>query len=346
MYSYKIFKLQTKNVDLPNVDIITLDFPNSMTDPYVEISRDEFLSIQKQIGMLDLEVTSVEGIFEILKPLKKELSMTAMQTGLDLSLFRGVKWGEKPNTIDMISYPPKSFAKINRASQEGKQLFYSSTSKNITLYEMYLKVGDRIVISEWRPTIALIFPLIGYSDENLKRMASERILDFGKMNYVNEKFAIKSELHFELVNYLSETFCQPIRVGESEKYKLTIAISRLFYRDQYRDSQKDDGRFSGLVYPSIKGSGNHDNFAVNVGLIDSGLIEPNRVEFIEILEYDSKLSRYKYRILDFADSFTNYQINWKNANYTWSIWDNQDIYFGEEVPVRAFTADGEEFLPD
>lgn len=317
-----------------------------MDDLYKEISLQEYLLIQEKIARLDYSRTSIDEIFQLLKPLRNGLSMTAIQTGIDLCLFRGVKWDKKPETLDKISYPPKSHAKINRASQEGEQLFYSSTSKNIILYEMNSKRGDRVVISEWRPTIHLIFPLIGYTNENLKKMGSSRSVNFGDMKFAAEKFRNKTELQIEIIRYLSELFCQPINSDNEEKYRLTIAIAKLFYTGEYVDSEKNDGRFSGLTYPSIKGNGEHDNYAVNIKLFDAGLIEPNCVEFIEIQDYDLKELRYKYTILDYANSFSQNNIEWKDLKNTWTIWDNEEIFFDENEPIRAFTSEGEEYHPD
>lgn len=317
-----------------------------MTEPFKEISIEEFQLIKEKISNLDYSRTTIEEIFEIIKPLLKGMGLTAVQTAIDLTLFRGVKWNNKPQTIDKISYPPRLSTKINRASDVGQQMFYSSTSKNITFYEMYLKKGDRVAISQWRPNIHLVFLLVGYIDDNLKKMGASRTIDFGPMKFVSDVFANPSDQEVESAKFIADLFCQNIPPQDENKYKLTIAITRLLTRDHYVDAQKKDGRFSGLVYPSIKGNGEHDNYAINIDLIDNKFIEPYNVEFIEIVDYESQRQRYKYKILDYADSFSENRINWKEIKNSWTIWDDQEIFFGESMPIRAFTSDGDECIPD
>lgn len=87
--------------------------------PSIEEIEDRIAEIDK----IDFKDSNVDEINEQLKLLFRGYKLRAPRFNPGLELFRGIPYSEKPKKISDLSYPPLEFAKINRASREGEQIF-------------------------------------------------------------------------------------------------------------------------------------------------------------------------------------------------------------------------------
>ncbi len=107
------------------------------------ISDEEFEKLKIKISEADFKTVTVEDLKVDLKTMFDGLKMGGRALSPGRIYYRAVTWKEKPNNIADVSYPPKRFAKVNRASREGEQLFYCSTTKPIT----FLRLVQTLVIA-------------------------------------------------------------------------------------------------------------------------------------------------------------------------------------------------------
>ncbi|AWA31071.1 hypothetical protein HYN48_13790 [Flavobacterium magnum] len=250
-------------------------------------SRENIIQRIFEIENLDLQEASIEEISEMLNLLFTgyKINTPCFEPGVEL--FRGIKYSEKPKNISSLSYPPKNFAKINRASRESESIFYAGTSREVPFFELNLRPGDFIVLSHWITTTKIMLNNVGYTDENFLNLNSSR---------ENEKWnpkASETEENEIIQNFLAKTFSQPVSQKNIHLYKLTIAIAEKHFKSEI---------FDGLVYPTVAMRGNAENFAIKPNYIDDGNLLFLGVEFIEVTkQYDFK---YDINILDSANSIS------------------------------------------
>lgn len=132
---------------------------------------------RKSIEFLEtcnLAVISEQEIMKHLKILITGYKIFIAHTNPGLVLFRGIKYSDKPDYWEQLIYSPKEKAKINRASAEGQSMFYCSTLKKSVFYELFVKRGDRLVITTWILSKQALFANIGYTIGNLARLGTIR----------------------------------------------------------------------------------------------------------------------------------------------------------------------------
>lgn len=281
-------------------------------------SKEQILARISEIENLDLRNTSIDEINELLSLLFTGYKITTPLFEPGIELFRGIKYTEKPTNISYLTYPPKKFAKINRASRENESVFYAATTRDIPFFELNVRPGDFLVISKWITTKKIFLNNVGYTEENFANLDSNRENQTWNNNQ-NEK-GIEEE-NTIIQNFLAKTFSQIITNSNTDLYKLTIAIAeKHFFSDM----------FHGLLYPTIPMKANADNLAIKPGYIDDGGLEFLQVEFIEVTkQYDFK---YDINILDWANSISsNGTIEWKGRLPQWTINEtNRELKIVEE----------------
>jgi len=281
----------------------------------------------EELQAIDIEKETIENLQNYFNQIMHGYSVIAMALNPGFVLYRGIKYTERPKKIVEIIYPPKNKAKINRASNEGEQMFYASASKKPVFYELNAQPGDKFIISTWKTNNVLLFNNIGYTKSNFEELGASRLpLDFLKPNDdVTNKF---------IADFLAKCFCQNISRENTYLYKLTIAIARIHLQNVY------DKRFAGLFYPTVQLNADEENFAINKSVIDNGLLDFERIEFVEVI--DKIQNQFKYRILDIAYEIKNGNIEWKNLETQWTLYDDsEELFFVEENErVIAYDRDG------
>lgn len=271
-------------------------------------------------------------------------------------LYRGIKFDHKPELYNDIIYPPKHLATLNRASGENEQMFYCSNLKKAPFYELFVNIGDKLVLSTWTLNKHATFNNIGYSKTNLTNLGSIRDSPFMSTEYKE----LSNKQSFDLISdYLGELFCKKILPEENYYYKLTNAIAKKHFNARPKDynnpikldsnslpidlNKKDFtlNNFPGLTYPTIQNDGIADNFVILKEAIDDNILEFNKVEYIEIVDIIN--NQYKYKIIDIAFEIKNSKIEWKKLDKQWHLYDDtEEINFVEENGLfLAFTPFGD-----
>ncbi len=301
----------------------------------------------------DLTTVTTDTLNENLKTLLTGQKINVLMYDPGLVLYRSIPFEKKPENYKDLIYPPTDKAKLNRASEENEQMFYCSNIKKAPFYELYVQVGDRLVLSTWSLKKKSVFNNIGYTKKNLETFEAER--KFSTVD-VEENF---------IANELGEIFCRAVSTDELYYYKLTNAIAKKFlfaevitrnYNitplfDKSEGSTKYEAdfnipqQFPGIVYPTIHNERIGDNFAIKKEAIDDGILELHQIEYIEIV--DIKENRYKYKIIDFASEVIDSRINWLNINQNWHVFDDTDEIniCCEDGIFEAFTSDGDLIAP-
>lgn len=268
-----------------------------------------------EIDNVDLKESNIVQLNKLLSLLFRGYKLRAPRFNEGLELYRGIPYSQKPEKLNDLSYPPSEYAKINRASREGEQIFYCSNIENVPFFELNLEVGERLIVSKWKTTRKLLVNNVGYVNENFERLKSGRkngnwwdnMKPIAKKNELDQNFIIR--------DYLASRFSRPIPKFNFDYYKLTIAIAEHHFSSEM---------FDGLIYPTIQMRGNADNFAIKKSFVDSGGLEFLEVYFIEITE----ILDFEYNIkrLDWANSISaNGKINWKGRIPHWSLGSGQQL---------------------
>lgn len=71
---------------------------------------------------------------------------------------------ETPKNVQDLSYPPIHKTKINRANDNGEQVFYASAGMPTTLAESRVKEGQYIIVSKWKNSKDLLLQEVGIAE--------------------------------------------------------------------------------------------------------------------------------------------------------------------------------------
>lgn len=260
-------------------------------------------------------INSIGESMELMNPLFTGYWSMGLNLAIDLLLFRGIKYSEKPNFVSETSYPPPEYAKMNRASELGESMFYCTTNKKVIFYELKLQPGDKIVISTWRVVKNIFVNSIGYTKNNLENLGYEG--DAFKWDEDGNNNPILDEENMYMNEYFSKCFSQNIESDTTNLYKKTIPIAKRLFHDDL---------FMGLIYPTIQYNAKYENLAIIPKALDNQFLEAIEFEFIEVVEIID--GRYKYKIIDYADTKSENTIEWLRLTNQWTRYDDDDdLYF-------------------
>lgn len=277
------------------------------------IKRPEYKDLEKRIIEIESMILSSVTIDEIKE--KLNLLFTGYTICIPLLrigsiLFRGIKINDKPELFSFLKYPQPEIANIGRANRQGISMFYRATDKVVPFYELDVKAGDKLVVSEWTVVRDMLVNNVGYTNSAFSKMASNRELP----SYAKEKVGKPEEIGSNKLvgNFLAETFCQKISENEHEKYLLTNAISEKHFSE---NPQEGVVHIQGLMYPTIKMNANADNISLEKQTIDDNYLKFEKVEYIEILQVEQE--KFTYKIIDIAFNVTEENIIWENMDFHW-----------------------------
>jgi len=91
-------------------------------------------------------------------------------------IYRTRVWreSERPRSTADISYPPKHASRLNRANEEGEQIFYASAGLPPSFVECRVEQGQNVVCGEWRNTARMAVQEVGLSEDQ-SRSSIEQI---------------------------------------------------------------------------------------------------------------------------------------------------------------------------
>lgn len=259
-------------------------------------------------------------------------------------LYRGIKYSSKPKSYSQIIYPPKDICKIGRANLYHEQVLYCTNEKNTCLIEIDAQVGDLCVVSKWSISFKLLLNTIGFTTEVYKDLSGgyEINLPSTLEDGSSTEFIYKDDNMMKL-ELLGRLFTRENFNSDEAYYELTNRIRYAITNGNI--SNFNNRTMDGLKYPTIRNNGKSDCLALFPRVVDQGLINFEKIEFIEILEVGEF---YKYKILDVANSITDEQIDWLEMKETYiNSTDLDDLEILEEGgKIYCYNIFGDRLEPD
>ncbi len=277
----------------------------------------------KEIENLDLSIVSIDDIKELLSSIDKGYASATPVFGAGWRLFRGVKYNQKPKFPSNISYPPKQYAAMNRASRLGHQCFYCSNDITPILFELQPKVGDMIAIGEWISIENLNINRVGYTETNFERLLSNRKPPIPLLTDEFDRHPSNNDVNKFVAEYFAKTFSQPIPIDKKILYNLTIAIA-----ERHFSIPELDFKFDGIMYPAVKQRANTDNLALVSSVVDQKM----RLKEVDWYRVNAVKDNgdYSGEIIDFANSLNdNGELAWQGRppHYEYDIREEGPVYW-------------------
>jgi len=272
-------------------------------------SKEQVETIISEVEAIDLKSTSVPELMAVLRQFGGYgYSLTTLNASRGRSnlIYRVVKHRQRPYYLPALSYPPVEYARLNRASTEGEQMFYGAFDDRTAMFETNLAVGDRFVLSRWAIPEDIQVISLGFSDEVF------RLLNSREKNFINvlaDFVYTNQEANVMMHDFFAKSFCQIVPDDRPELYNLSIAIARHFSHNP---------RGQAIIYPSVACKANAQNIVVSKELVDEGIISCHRVMFAQIVDIrdHGPEKEYYYRIMDSADEFSpSGSIKWSGLRW-------------------------------
>lgn len=273
-----------------------------------------------ELKKIDLRTAEIDFIKAQLTVLFRGYGVQSPILNKGQTLYRGVRWSEKPHNVRDLSYPPavsvKAHQRVNRPHQP---MFYSSVARSGAIYELRPTSGDHFAISKWRTTEPILVNNIGYVPQVFGGLDSKRSPpEWGPGHFVEATGS-----NVLVGEYFATEFSKIISPSDEHLYKMSIAIAEKHYiggtvADPSRGPMAGGGRFGGVVYPTIAMRANADNIALLPEFVDHSLSLIS-VEWVQI-DSQSENQTFHLRKLDFANSFgPGGEIEWKGRAGKWFI---------------------------
>lgn len=236
-------------------------------------------------------------------------------------LFRGIFWPSLPKHIAQLTYPPanavKNFGRLNRPNQS---IFYSSAARAAVFFELGVKPGDHVAVSQWRSTDKLWMNNVGFAPGVFRKFKSTR-QEPASWQTSNTHPLIESKANKLVHHFLADEFSKVVSPDTPYDYKLSVAIAEKLLFGNLEANIVDgpkDTRFAGLVYPTMAMRANSDNIALLPEFVDRYLTL-HEVEYIRIDAADPESLKYEITVVDFANTFAGELIEWKGRHRQWTL---------------------------
>jgi hypothetical protein len=129
----------------------------------------------KSIRKINLQNADIDFLKSRLELFFKGYVLSSPVLMPDQVLYRGRIISRKPQKTFEIGYPPAKLVKqIGRANRSEQSMFYSSVSREVTFYELKVKLGDFVAVSQWKVLEKLFINNVGYSEKIFNRLDSTR----------------------------------------------------------------------------------------------------------------------------------------------------------------------------
>jgi hypothetical protein len=187
-----------------------------------------------------------------------------------------------------------------------------------------VKIGDHIVLSEWRTTAKMTVNHIGYTRPTFERLRSTRSAPSWGKPRVSPATSDRDRM---IDDFLASLFTVDVLEGQEHRYKATVAAAEQLIPEP---SVKGAFRFDGLIYPTIPMNGNCENFALKSEFAKRGVTFV-KAEYLVVREIEGM--KMKFDALDFSNSLHDDRLEWKGRPGRWVL------EKGEQV--RVSVEDGE-----
>lgn len=228
-------------------------------------------------------------------------------------LYRGVVHREVPGLVSQLSYPPPDrVTKDGRANRAGVPMFYCSAAAPAVPFELRVKAGDMIALSEWRLNEKLWLHNLGYHDDALRRMGVTR--SSARPATIVNPIPNESRANARLRRLLALAFTEDVPAGEEYRYKQTVAINELLF-DRAEPLHRVEGgpRFNeaaGTAYPAMQMMGVADNLVLLPKFVDSSLTIRSSL-CLRVEAVDERKNAYTTLTVAQASAFQDGKIIWR-----------------------------------
>lgn len=189
--------------------------------------------------------------------------------------------------------PPEMVTTFGRANLPGQAIFYASVGRQMPLFEVDARLGEKIALSVWEIVKPLNLLPMGYTPEVFQRSASGREIPF------QQAYVIGTPQLQLIHSFLNEHFCSVVESNNSHEYKISAAFAQMAY---------ESAGLHGVLYPSLAMRANGDNVALRRNVISNGIVKLRWIEWIEITERVGM--RYTIKTLLHAERFERGRICW------------------------------------
>lgn len=228
---------------------------------------------------LDLRRADLDYLKSKLLPIVGGYVHASPVVGVGELVFRAVPWEHRPVHKKDLSYPPAFKVRTyQRANRPGEPMFYGSVGSSATILELAPSTGTRLAISTWRVNKELYVVDFGYTEDNFRRLKSDRWRQvwWAKSRKNGPESTSANQLVHE---FLSREFTRKVPRGAEWQYKLSVAVSEISLKaHSFRGTRPswvpDDIvgiRFNGVVYPSVATNAAADNIALTCDSADECL---------------------------------------------------------------------------
>lgn len=220
-------------------------------------------------------------------------------TNLYGPFYRGRKFQNLSDvsSVSDLWYPPASVTPQGRVNEQGKPVFYCSATHDISVRELDLMIGDRIVVlkcslvdPDRKPHIFAIGNLksVIRTGRNTSNRKAEGVFDFRKLPDVIKERAL----------LLDGFFARIFSAADRRYFNLVNAVARFYMRSSEID---------GISYPSVKSNGGY-NLALKADAADK-LLQPESISS-SYLEKDLQGDRLLMRRDYLADIRKDKSLSW------------------------------------
>jgi hypothetical protein len=232
-------------------------------------------------------------------------------------LYRGVFCGERPSSVDRISYPPPQVVlKPGRANRDHRSMFYGCVGAFPIFFEIHAKQGDLIALSEWAVTEPLWMHNLGYHPDALEKLGAPISSQNSQRSPLVSPIVNETNYNRRIRRRMSLAFTADIPEGEEYRYKETIAINELLFdrASSIAAGGNDDlrsERVAGTVYPTVKLRGLADNVVIWPEFVDRYL-KIKSVQFLQVDAADEKTLSYSFLTIGYSQTFVGKTIIWQD----------------------------------
>jgi hypothetical protein len=283
-------------------------FPVIASPDLVTLKAEDVQAAIDALNEADLRKSTIEELKALLVPLFQGYVITTPILAPGVRVYRIRRFpNEKPEIISALGAPPRSnVQRDQRCNRCGESMFYCSSARQAPFFEMHARIGDILVLSEWKTIRKILVNNVGYTPSVFGSLKSNRESPvWGKDAENNWKTTKANSMVHE---FLAAKFTQDVSTGDEYLYKLTIAVT---------EKMIQGGPFDGLLYPTIAMSGNADNLTLRADCASSAL-NFVKAEYLQITKVEGM--DIAFNVLDTATVLgPDGAIIWKGHPDKWTL---------------------------
>lgn len=171
-----------------------------------------------------------------------------------------------PTLLCEYSYPPIDSCNMGRANENKSPIFYASAGSPTTFVESRCKVGDIIVISEYRGKSELLVQEVGFSNSRNGNTDYERLMHEIFVHPTNDYYEYSSKIAKHLMGgELIHGITYPSIISNNQNQNVAL-------KPQYVDKFLSLINCTAFKIKDISNSYEYDVDEINFGVNDNGVV--------------------------------------------------------------------------